>query len=125
MLVLACPYFSMRKNVKLYLPFIPLGLVMRYSMPTYKWIKYVKCPIKIIHGTNDKVIKFQSSLRLSKKKPNQTKLYPIIGGGHKDLHNFENYHKALREILTIENEIKIDRAKTSIDYIRTQKRTKK
>ena len=100
MLVLACPYFSMRKNVKRYLPFVPLGLVMRYSMPTYKWIKYVKCPIKIIHGTNDKVIKFASSIRLSKMKPNLTKLFPIIGGGHKDLHNFESYHKTLREILT-------------------------
>ena len=125
MLVLACPYFSMKKNVKRYLPFIPLGLVMRYSMPTYKWIKYVKCPIKIIHGTNDKVIKFASSLRLSKMKPDQTKLFPIIGGGHKDLHNFESYHKTLREILTSKEEHQIDREKTSIDFIRTKKGKKK
>ncbi|MFK8060048.1 MAG: alpha/beta hydrolase [Polaribacter sp.] len=125
MLVLACPYFSMSKNVKRYLPFIPLGLVMRYSMPTYKWIKYVKCPIKIIHGTNDKVIKFASSIRLSKMKPNLTKLFPIIGGGHKDLHNFESYHKTLREILTSNQELEIDREKTSIDFIRTKKSKKK
>ena len=125
MLVLACPYFSMKKNAKRYLPFIPLGLVMRYSMPTYKWIKYVKCPIKIIHGTNDKVIKFASSLRLSKMKPDQTKLFPIIGGGHKDLHNFESYHKTLREILTSTEEHQIDREKTSIDFIRTKKGKKK
>ncbi|KGL58806.1 alpha/beta hydrolase [Polaribacter sp. Hel1_85] len=125
MLVLACPYFSMKKNVKRYLPFVPLGLVMRYSMPTYKWIKYVKCPIKIIHGTNDKVIKFASSIRLSKMKPNQTKLFPIIGGGHKDLHNFESYHKVLHEILTPKEELEIDREKTSIDFIRTKKSKKK
>ena len=125
MLVLACPYFSMSKNVKRYLPFIPLGLVMRYSMPTYKWIKYVKCPIKIIHGTNDKVIKFASSIRLSKMKPNLTKLFPIIGGGHKDLHNFESYHKTLHEILTSKEELEIDREKTSIDFIRTKKSKKK
>lgn len=125
MLVLACPYFSMKKNVKRYLPFVPLGLVMRYSMPTFKWIKYVKCPIKIIHGTNDKVIKFASSLRLSKMKPKQTKLFPIIGGSHKDLHNFESYHKALREILTYKEEVEINREKTSIDFIRTNKSKKK
>jgi len=125
MLVLACPYFSMSKNVKRYLPFIPLGLVMRYSMPTYKWIKYVKCPIKIIHGTNDKVIKFASSLRLSKMKPKLTKLYPIIDGGHKDLHNFMSYHEALREILSSKKSIEIDRDKTSIDFIRTKKSDKK
>ncbi len=124
MLVLACPYFSMKKNVKRYLPFVPLGLVMRYSMPTYKWIKYVKCPIKIIHGTNDKVIKFRSSILLSKMKPNLTKLFPIIGGGHKDLHNFESYHKTLHEILTNKEELEIDRDKTSIDFIRTKKSKK-
>jgi alpha-beta hydrolase superfamily lysophospholipase len=125
MLVLACPYFSMKKNVKRYLPFVPLGLVMRYSMPTYKWIKYVKCPIKIIHGTNDKVIKFASSIRLSKMKPNLTKLFPIIGGGHKDLHNFESYHKTLNEILTPNVDVVFDRTKTSIDFVRTKKATKK
>ena len=124
MLVLACPYFSMKKNVRRYLPFIPLDLVMRYSMPTYKWIKYVDCPIKIIHGTNDKVIKFASSLRLSKMKPNLTKLFPIIGGGHKDLHNFESYHKTLKEILVAEEESEFDRSKTSIDFIRTKKSKK-
>ncbi len=123
-LILACPYFSMSKNVKRYLPLIPLGLVMRYRMPTYKWMKYVKCPINIIHGTNDRVIRFNSSLRLSKLKPELTKLYPIIGGGHKDLHNFESYHKALHEILGRKREITIDREKTSIDFIRTKKKKK-
>ncbi|MFD2568483.1 alpha/beta hydrolase [Pseudotenacibaculum haliotis] len=123
-LILACPYFSMSKNVKRYLPLIPLGLVMRYQMPTYKWMKYVKCPINIIHGTNDRVIRFNSSLRLSKLKPELTKLYPIIGGGHKDLHNFESYHKALHEILGRKREITIDREKTSIDFIRTKKKKK-
>lgn len=123
-LVLACPYFSMSKNAKRYLPLIPLGLVMRYRMPTYKWIKYVKCPINIIHGTNDKVIRFKSSIRLSKLKPDTTKLYPIIGGGHKDLHNYESYHVALGEILNSKKKVSLDREKTSIDFIRTKKKKK-
>lgn len=124
-LILACPYFSMIKNVKRYLPLIPLGLIMRYRMPTYKWIKYVDCPINIIHGTNDRVIRFKSSLRLSKLKPNSTKLYPIIGGGHKNLHNFESYHRALKEILTSKGIVEeVDREKTSIDFVRTKKKKK-
>lgn len=122
-LILACPYFSMSKNAKRYLPLIPLGLVMRYRMPTYKWMKYVDCPINIIHGTNDRVIRFKSSLRLSQLKPEATKLYPIIGGGHKDLHNFESYHRALKEILT-SRRAAVDRDKTSIDFIRTKKKKK-
>jgi pimeloyl-ACP methyl ester carboxylesterase len=122
-LILACPYFSMSKNAKRYLPLIPLGLVMRYRMPTYKWMKYVDCPISIIHGTNDRVIRFKSSLRLSQLKPDSTKLYPIIGGGHKDLHNYESYHRALKEILT-SRRATVDREKTSIDFIRTKKKKK-
>jgi uncharacterized protein len=124
MLILACPYFSLSKNVKRYLPFIPLGLVMRYQMPTYKWIKYVDCPIKIIHGTNDKVIKFKSSLQLSKMKPNSTRIYPIIDGGHKDLHNFESYHRALEEALNSKVDTELDRANTSIDFIRSKRKLK-
>ena len=91
-------------------------------MPTYKWIKYVKCPIRIIHGTKDRVIQFNSSLRLSQLKPDSTKLYPIIGGGHKDLHNFESYHRALGEILNPTENVELDREKTSIDFIRTKKK---
>lgn len=70
------------------------------------------------------MIKFASSLRLSKMKPNLTKLFPIIGGGHKDLHNFESYHKTLKEILVAEEESEFDRSKTSIDFIRTKKSKK-
>jgi len=124
MLILACPYFSMSNNAKRYLPFIPLGLIMRYSMPTYKWIKYVKCPIKLIHGTSDKVIPMKSSIKLSKIKPNLTRLYPIIDGGHKNLHNFSGYHRALKEILNSKGLQEIDREHTSIDFIRSKKKRK-
>lgn len=123
MLILACPYYSMSNNIQRYLPFIPLALVLRYTMPTHKWIKYVKCPIQIIHGTNDRVILMKSSIRLSKINPKLTRLYPIIGGGHKNLHNFEGYHRALKEILFSKGLQEVDREKTSIDFNRN-KRTK-
>ncbi len=122
MLILACPYYSMSKNVKRYLPFIPLGLVMRYSMPTYKWIKYVKCPIKIIHGTNDKVIPMKSSFKLSKINPKRTRVYPVIDGGHKNLHNYESYHRALKEILNSKELQEVDKEHTSIGFIRKKRK---
>jgi len=122
LLILACPYFSISNNIKRYLPFIPLGLVLRYSMPTHKWMKYVKCQVKIIHGTNDKVIPMKSSIRLSKVNPKVIRLYPIIGGGHKNLHNFEGYHRALKEILDSKLPQEVDREHTSIDFIRKKKK---
>ncbi|MET2985912.1 alpha/beta hydrolase [Aureibaculum conchae] len=121
-LILACPYYSMSNNAKRYLPFIPLGLIMRYSMPTYKWIKYVKCPIKLIHGTNDRIIPMKSSIRLSRLNPKLSRLYLVIGGGHKNLHNFEDYHRALKEILQSKEIAAIDRENTSIDFVRKKRK---
>ena len=123
LLVLACPYYSISNNVKRYLPFVPIGLVLRFSMPTHKWMKYVKCPIKIIHGTNDRVIPMKSSIRLSKINPKRTRLYPIIGGGHKNLHNFEGYHRALKEILNSKEIQEVDREQTSINFKRSKSKT--
>ncbi len=125
MLILACPYYSILKNMQRYLPLKSLSFVVRYSMPTYKWLKYVKSPIKIIHGTSDRVVPFKSSLKLSKIKPKLTRLYPIIDGGHKNIHNFESYHRALKEILNATLPEEIDKEQTSIAFDRSKRKKKK
>lgn len=99
MLVLDAPYYSLTKVTSRYMPFMPLSWLIKYPLPTYKWLKYVQCPIHIIHGTDDKLIPYKTSVKLSKIKPKLTKLYTVIGGGHKNLNNFESYHKMLTEIL--------------------------
>ena len=99
MLILEAPYYSLKKVTARFAPFMPFSIIMKYPLPTYKWLKYVKCPIHIIHGTNDKLIPFKTSLKLSKINPEQTRLYTVIEGGHKNLNNFESYHNMLDEIL--------------------------
>ncbi|VAW11043.1 hypothetical protein MNBD_BACTEROID03-2114 [hydrothermal vent metagenome] len=99
MLILDAPYYSLSKVAKRYMPFMPLSLLIKFPMPTYKWLKYVKCPIHIIHGTDDKLIPYKTSVKLSKIKPKLTRLYTVIGGGHKNLNTFEPYHKMLSEII--------------------------
>lgn len=113
MLVLDAPYYSLTKVTGRYMPFMPLSIILKYPMPTYKWIKYVKCPIHIIHGTKDKLIPFSSSVKLSQINSKLTRLHPIIEGGHKNLNNFEHYHKVLTEIIK-SKENKIDLSTTSI-----------
>jgi len=113
MLILDAPYYSLKNVTGRYMPFMPLSIILRYPLPTYKWLKYVNCPIRIIHGTQDKLIPFKSSVKLSQIKPNQTRLYPVIAGGHKNLNTFEEYHKILNEIITSE-EKDIDLTTTSI-----------
>ncbi|MEM9361524.1 MAG: alpha/beta fold hydrolase [Bacteroidota bacterium] len=99
MLILDAPYYSLSKVAKKYIPFMPLSLLIKFPMPTYKWLKYVKCPIHILHGTDDRLIPYKTSVKLSKINPKRTKLYTVIGGGHKDLNTFESYHGMLGDII--------------------------
>ena len=123
MLVLDAPYYSLTKVTGRYMPFMPLSILLKYPLPTYKWLKYVQCPIHIIHGTNDKLIPFKSSIKLSKVNPKLTKLHSVIGGGHKNLNNFESYHKMIRDILNSKQE-SIDLSTTSINVIHSSKKNK-
>lgn len=121
MLILDAPYYSMTKVTRRYMPFMPLSILLRYPLPTYKWLKYVQCPIHIIHGTNDKLIPFKTSLKLSKINPKLTKLYTVIGGGHKNLNNFESYHQMLDDILNSKPK-GIDLNTTSINVVHTTRK---
>ena len=123
MLILDAPYYSSTKVTRRYMPFMPLSVLMRYPLPTYKWLKYVQCPIHIIHGTNDKLIPYKTGVKLSKVKPKLTKLHTVIGGGHKNLNNFESYHCMLDEILNT-NPKPLDLETTSINVIHSSKKNK-
>lgn len=100
MLILDAPYYSLSKVAKKFIPFMPLSLLIRFPMPTYKWLQYVNCPIHIIHGTDDRLIPYKTSVKLSKIKPQNTTLHTVIGGGHKNLNTFVSYHKMLQDIIT-------------------------
>ena len=117
MLILDAPYYSMSKTTGRYMPFMPMSWLLKFPIPTYKWIKHVKCPIHIIHGTNDKLIPLNSSIKLSKINAKLSRLHPVIGGGHNNMHNFESYHEILSQIFTIDK-IEFDRQKSSIEFIR-------
>jgi pimeloyl-ACP methyl ester carboxylesterase len=119
-LILDAPYYSLKKVTARYMPFMPFSIIMKYPLPTYKWLKYVNCPIHIIHGTNDKLIPFKTSVKLAKIKPKRTRLYSVIGGGHKNLNNFESYHKMLHEIL-ISKDRKQDLEGSSFKVVHTSK----
>ncbi|WP_299366530.1 alpha/beta fold hydrolase [Winogradskyella sp.] len=124
MLILDAPYYSLAKVAARYASFMPLSLLLKYPLPTYKWLKYVQCPIHIIHGTHDKLILYKSSVKLAQINPKLTKLHTVIGGGHKNLNNFESYHNMLDDILNTEPK-NIDLETTSINVIHSSKKTRK
>jgi alpha-beta hydrolase superfamily lysophospholipase len=123
MLVLDAPYYSLSKVAARYAPFMPFSILLKFPLPTYKWLKYVQCPIHIIHGTDDKLIPYKTSVKLSQVNPKLTKLHTVIGGGHKNLNNFESYHTMLDDILNSKPKT-IDLENTSINVIHSSKKKK-
>jgi uncharacterized protein len=117
MLILDAPYYSLSKTTSRYMPFMPMSWLLKFPIPTYKWIKYVKCPIHIVHGTNDNLIPLNSSIKLSKINPKITRLHAVIGGGHNNMHNYESYHEILSQIF-MKDKLAFDREKSSIEFSR-------
>lgn len=99
MLILDAPYYSLSHLTNRFLPFLPISIILKFKIRTDKWVKYVRSPIYIIHGTKDRLIPLSSSVRLAKVAPLNTHLVPIYGGGHNNLPSYEEYHRVLGDIL--------------------------
>ncbi len=100
-LILDAPYYSFRKVVERFLPFLPMRYVLRFHLRTDKWIGNVKCHTYIIHGTKDKLIPLKHSEQLQAINPNRITLIRIVGGAHNNLPSFHEYHNFIRDILKL------------------------
>jgi pimeloyl-ACP methyl ester carboxylesterase len=100
-LILDAPYYSFRKAVERFLPFLPMKLVLRFHLRTDRWIKNVKCHTYILHGTKDFLIPIKQSENLQQLNPIRITLIRITGGGHNNLPSFPEYHNFIRDILKI------------------------
>lgn len=99
-LILETPYYSMVDVAKKRFPIFPVKQLIRYELPTYKFLKQVKCRVAIIHGSNDKVIPLESAEKLYQSKSNQNiKLTVIEGGSHNNLVEFDDYHQVIDDFL--------------------------
>ena len=98
-LILDAPYYSFSKVVERLVPFLPVRFVLRFKLRSDRWIRHVQCPIYILHGTRDRLIPIENSIRLQALNPQHTTLIRIEGGGHNNLPGFPEYHNFLRSIL--------------------------
>lgn len=115
LLILTSPLYSLSRAVHQYLPFMPAKPFLRYNLPTFQYLKNVRCPIKIIHGSDDRLVPVNTAVDLSEINPKLTRLYIILGAGHINVHQFEEYHRVMQEIFD-ERKIFIDVEKTSFGY---------
>lgn len=99
-LILETPYYSMVDVGRSRFSFLPVNILLKYKFPTYQFIKDVKCPVSIFHGTNDQVVPYSSARKLFEVAPKpQTNFITIKDGRHGDLINFNNYHNQIKILL--------------------------
>jgi pimeloyl-ACP methyl ester carboxylesterase len=98
-LILDAPYFSFKKVIERFLPFLPVRLVLRFQLRTDQWIARVNCHTYILHGTKDWLIPISNSEQLQSLNPRKITLIRIMGGGHNNLPSFPEYHNFIRDIL--------------------------
>jgi hypothetical protein len=98
-LILETPFYSLKSIVDDRFPFLPTSILLRFQLPTYKFIGDSQCPIVFIHGTEDQVVPYENGLRLFEKAKNAS-LVTIEGGEHNNLANFEEYWQAIETHLS-------------------------
>ena len=94
-LLLETPYFSLLDIGVKRFPWLPVKWFMKYPMRTYEFTQEVSCPVRVFHGTDDKVIPYDAGLRLFDTIPIRNKVFHTIeGGGHNNLDTFPEFRRA-------------------------------
>jgi pimeloyl-ACP methyl ester carboxylesterase len=98
-LILQAPYYSMKDMAKHHYPFLP-SFILKYTFPTYEYIRATTAPITILHGDQDEVIYYASSAEKLQPllKPTDT-LITLRGQGHNGMTDNVDYQAALQRIL--------------------------
>ena len=97
-LILETPYYSMEAMAHQYLLFYPFMSMAKYVLPTGQYLKEVRAPITILHGTRDGIVSYNQSRRLAKEIPG-IELITIQGGQHNNLNEFPLFHQKLDSLL--------------------------
>lgn len=63
-LVLDSTFPSLRSLVHQLVPFLPLGLLLRYRYDTLAFLKHVHCPVLVVHSRNDRIVPFAQGREL-------------------------------------------------------------
>ena len=99
-LVLETPFYSIQDVAKYRFPLFPVKYLVNYEFPSYQFIDTVSCPISILHGTEDRIVPFESGKKLyNKSLKSQTSFVVIENGRHNNLIDFKAYHEHIETIL--------------------------
>jgi hypothetical protein len=98
-LILVSPYRSIAALAAENYRWVPAA-VLRYPMPTERWLTQVRMPVLLVHGTSDPVIPIAHAKALAALRPDAQTLW-IAGAGHADIHDAAAYQDALAARLAV------------------------
>lgn len=97
-LILDSPYYSFTRQIRRFGWWLPLGLLLKYKLPTNKFLRQSACPAHIIHGDRDYIISYKQGVDLAEESG--AELITIRGGRHNNLPTIPQYQEELYRILT-------------------------
>ncbi|WP_422859858.1 alpha/beta hydrolase [Flagellimonas sp. S174] len=91
-LILETPFYNLTDVAQDRFPFLPMKPILKYKLASNQFIQQVKAPIRIFHGTEDRVVAYDSGKRLFEVIPiEDKKMYTIEKGEHNNLSDFKQY----------------------------------
>jgi pimeloyl-ACP methyl ester carboxylesterase len=99
LLILQAPYYSFQDLAKHFYPWVP-GSLLRYHMRTHELLPQVKAPVVLIHGDQDEVVYYGSSLKLKPLLKPTDRLITLPGIGHNGMTEMPIYQTIIRSILS-------------------------
>ncbi|HEX7906370.1 MAG TPA: alpha/beta fold hydrolase [Chitinophagaceae bacterium] len=100
-LILETPYYDFPSVIKQYLPIYPVERMLHYKLPTNEYLPWVKAPITIFQGTDDRVIRYSNAKRLKELLKPADEFITIKGGSHNDLYEFKETIQKLDSLLRL------------------------
>ncbi len=100
LLILQAPYYSLPDLAENTPPLnIFPKILFKYRLETFKYLQQTKVPVVVIHGDEDEVIYYGSSVKLQQEfKPKDT-LITLQGYGHNNFLTSEKYRREIGEVL--------------------------
>lgn len=79
---------------------LPVNILLKYPFQNKNNVQRIHHETHIIHGTSDSLVNYAHGEELySLSGSSKKELYPVEGGAHNDLHNYNIYFNALDNIL--------------------------
>lgn len=97
-LILTTPYYNFEDVVSHIYPVVPVSILLKYKFRTDQFLRQISCPVHLLHGTEDELVPYESSVKLEKLGDHIT-LTTIQGATHGDLPDYPAFRSQIKALL--------------------------